>query len=196
MGEVGKSSLISRLRNHAARKEWWSRALVIASASDEFNSAEIGWLEGRLYDVLNNAVAAEVMNSVKPGDDSLAEHEWRVLEKYVEPIMACLRACGAPPDTADQKPEKVVRRKMRYPETLRDLVEAGLLKPETPSSAPAGHHYDGSGRARRPHRHCRQPLRLTLGGREGRHRDAVGGRVGLLGRPVGGRGLRAAREAP
>jgi hypothetical protein len=72
-----------------------------------------------------------VMNSVKPGDDSLAEHEWRMLEKYVEPIMACLRACGAPPDTADQKPEKVVRRKLRYPETLRDLVEAGLLKPET-----------------------------------------------------------------
>ena len=69
----------------------------IASGSDEFNSAEIGWLEGRLYDVLNNAVAADVMNKGRPGDDSIAVEDGGVLERYVEPIVAALRACGAPP---------------------------------------------------------------------------------------------------
>ncbi len=104
VGEVGKRTLLLRVKEHVSGKQWWSRALVTASASDEFNSAEVGWLEGRLYDVLNNAVAAEVMNKGRPGDNSLAPQDRGVLERYVEPIMAALRACGASPDTADQRP--------------------------------------------------------------------------------------------
>jgi hypothetical protein len=70
VGEVGKSTLIGRIKQHADKKDWWSRALLIKSASDEFDSAEIGWLEGRLYDVLNNAVACDLMNGNRPGDSS------------------------------------------------------------------------------------------------------------------------------
>jgi hypothetical protein len=50
VGEVGRRTLLLRTKEHVGGKQWWSRALLIASASDEFNSAEIGWLEGRLYD--------------------------------------------------------------------------------------------------------------------------------------------------
>ena len=132
VGEVGKATLIQRLRNHAAKKDWWNRALLIASASDEFNSAEIGWLEGRLYDVLNNALACEVKNGNRPGDDSLSLGERAVLERYVEPIMAALRALGASLDTADQKPpDRKQRAPKRYSESVSDLIAAGLLKPET-----------------------------------------------------------------
>jgi len=131
VGEVGKRTLLLRVKEHVT-KEWWSRALLIASASGEFNSAEIGWLEGRLYDVLNNAVAAEVMNKGRPGDDSLAAPERQVLERYVEPIMAALRACGASPDTADQKPPAPKAQKKKvYKESVKDLLDAGLLKPGT-----------------------------------------------------------------
>lgn len=129
VGEVGRSTLLQRVKQHAMTKDWWSRALLVASASDDFNSAEIGWLEGRLYDVLHNAVACDVMNGNRPGDDSLSTKERVLLEKYVEPIMATLRACGAPPDTADQKPPP--KGKQRYGETLADLISGGLLKPGT-----------------------------------------------------------------
>jgi hypothetical protein len=130
VGEVGKSSLIQRTKQHAKQKEWWNRALLIASASGDFNSAEIGWLEGRLYDVLNNAVGCNVRNGNRPGDNSLHAHERALLERYVEPVVAALRACGAPVATADQKPPapKKVR---RYTESVADLVGAGLLKPDT-----------------------------------------------------------------
>lgn len=132
VGEVGKSSLVQRVKQHAAQKDWWSRALLIASASDEFNSAEIGWLEGRLYDVLNNAITCELKNGNRPGDESLSLRERGVLERYVEPIMAALRALGTSPDTADQKPVATGRKKpTRYSESVSDLIEAGLLKPET-----------------------------------------------------------------
>lgn len=132
IGEVGKSTLVQRIKQHASQKDWWSRALLIASASDEFNSAEIGWLEGRLYDVLNNALVCELMNGNRPSDNSLSVQMRGVLERYVEPIMASLRALGASPDTADQKPEVKGRQKpKRYSESVSDLLRAGLLKPET-----------------------------------------------------------------
>jgi hypothetical protein len=129
VGEVGKRTLLLRVKEHVSGKQWWSRALLIASASGEFNSAEIGWLEGRLYDVLNNAVAAEVMNKGRPGDNSLAPQDRGVLERYVEPIMAALRACGASPDTADQRPVSPKSHKKKfYKESVKDLIDAGLLK--------------------------------------------------------------------
>ena len=104
VGEVGRRDFLTRLNEHVAQKPWWSRALLVASDSpDGFNSAEIGWLEGRFYDVLNNAVAAELMNKGRPGDDTIAPKDRGVSERYVEPVMAALRACGAPPDTADQR---------------------------------------------------------------------------------------------
>ena len=72
------------------------------------------------------------MNGNRPGDESLSLRERGVLERYVEPIMAALRACGAPPDTADQKPTKKGRRgRAHYSETVADLIAARLLKPET-----------------------------------------------------------------
>ncbi len=132
VGEVGKRTLLLRVKEHVGGKQWWSRSLLIASASDEFNSAEIGWLEGRLYDVLNNAVAAEVMNKGRPGDDSLAPQDRGVLERYVEPIMAALRACGASPDTADQRPASPKAHKKKiYKESVKDLIDADLLKAGT-----------------------------------------------------------------
>jgi len=130
VGEVGKLTLLLRVKEQVAAKSWWSRALIITSP--ELNSAEIGWLEGRLYDVLNNAVAAEVMNKGRPGDDSLDVQERAMLEGYVEPIMAALRACGASPDTADQKPPApIVQKKTVYKESVKDLLDADLLKAGT-----------------------------------------------------------------
>jgi hypothetical protein len=133
VGEVGRASLVQRARHHAKQKDWWNRALLVASSSATgFNSAEIGWLEGRLYDVLNHAVSCDVMNGNRPGDDSLPAHQRDVLERYVDPVVAALRACGASPDTADQKPTPKGRKKVTvHPETVADLLEAGLLKANT-----------------------------------------------------------------
>jgi hypothetical protein len=136
VGEVGKSTLVQRIKQHAdkknAKKEWWNRALLIRSASDEFDSAEIGWLEGRLYDVLNNAVACDLMNGNRPGDSSPSVEMQQLLEGYVAPIMAALRSLGASPDTVDQKPlPKGKKKPKQYSESLSDLIAAGLLKPDT-----------------------------------------------------------------
>ena len=113
--------------------------MIASDSPDGFNSAEIGWLEGRLYDVLNNAVAAEVMNKGRPGDDSIPLKDRGVLERYVEPIMAALRACGTPPDTADQKPAPKGKKRAYYRESVKDLIDANLLKAGTRLSTTRKH---------------------------------------------------------
>lgn len=132
IGEVGRRTLSLRLTEHAAQKAWWNRALLIASSSLEgFNSAEIGWLEGRFYDLLNNAVAATVMNKGRPGDNSISSKDRGVLERYVEPTIAALRAVGAAPDTADQQPLPAGKKRTVYRESVKDLIDADLLKAGT-----------------------------------------------------------------
>lgn len=128
VGEVGGRDLLLRLKEHAAQKHWWTRALLIASEGGRFDAAKISWLEGRLYDVLNNAVAADVMNKGRPKDPHIDPKDQGVLERHVEPIVAALRACGAPPDTADQKPVPPGKKHAYYSESVKDLIDQNLLK--------------------------------------------------------------------
>ena len=136
VGEAGRRPLRVRLREHVRTTENWNRALLITSDSSEgFDSAAIGWIEGRLYAVLKNATAAEVLNRNTPQDESLPPYEREALEGYIKPIMAAMRALGYPPDTPDQRPPASRRRQpRRYSESLSDLLEAGLLRADTPLS--------------------------------------------------------------
>lgn len=128
---VGKapSGLRSRVKHHVRSKEGWDRALLVAHTSYGFSSAAVGWLEGRLWDVLTSAPTAELRNQMRPRDESLPPWERPELERYITPITAVLRALGANPDTPDQAP---TRRRGRGPrrthsETVGDILDAGLL---------------------------------------------------------------------
>lgn len=68
----------------------------------------------------DEAAACDVMNRGRPGDDSLASHQRALLERYVGPMAAALRACGAPPDTAAQA----------APPPDRDEADAAALQRE------------------------------------------------------------------
>lgn len=115
-------------KSHKLAKDWWKRALIVRSRDEDgFNSAEAGWLEGRLWDILAGAPAAEVVG--KKGDDqTLPKHERDALEQYVPAITAVLRAIGASPDTPDQE-VKPPRRAKKNNATVLDLIQARLLRP-------------------------------------------------------------------
>jgi len=57
---VGKapSGLRSRVTQHVNTRDGWNRALLVCQIGYGFSSAAVGWLEGRLWDVLNAAPAA------------------------------------------------------------------------------------------------------------------------------------------
>jgi hypothetical protein len=134
-GQSGTGGLKERLtthrnsptwqKSHHLPKEWWKRALIVRSRDEDgFNSAEAGWLEGRLWDILDSAPAAKLVG--KKGDDqTLPKHDRERLEQYLPTITAVLRAIGASPDTPDQAPPEKPRKK--HNAEIIDLINAELL---------------------------------------------------------------------
>lgn len=139
VGQSGTGGLKGRLtthRNsstwesrHQLPKDWWKRALIVRNPTDEgFDSAEAGWLEGRLWDILDSTPKAKLVG--KKGDDqTLPQYRRDQLEQYIQPITDVLRAIGASPDTPDQEPEPPPIKKRNA--TIADLIKAKLLAPGT-----------------------------------------------------------------
>ncbi|WP_433241576.1 hypothetical protein [Actinomadura nitritigenes] len=141
-GYVGKApaGIKSRLSTHLSQKDHWSRAVLVRRDTKYgFHSAQVGWLEGRLYDLLQAATNARLHNIRRPVDESLPPHDRQMLESCVMPFVRVLRLLGydptqpAPPEAREQAVPatptpagKSVRRVIRG--TVQDLLSAGLLQ--------------------------------------------------------------------
>ncbi len=161
---VGKApaGLRDRLRNHLRLKEHWSRAvLVIRDTTYGWDSAQVGWLEGRLFDMLDGATLAQLSNKQRPQDETVRPYDRAALEAATEPIAAVLRLLGCSPDTFAEEPETSAEHPVAsaegsgsrrvYAVTLADLLAAGDIVPDerlvsTQRSAPASAVVQADGR--------------------------------------------------
>lgn len=134
-----------RLMTHVAKKDHWRRALLIAKDTTfGFNSAQVGWLEGRLYDLLAAAEDARLHNANRPSDETLPPHERLALEAAVAPIRRVMRLIGYDPTSPDDSAPAGratassgsytggpavprTRTQKFFGMTVKDLLDAGLL---------------------------------------------------------------------
>ncbi|NYE35649.1 hypothetical protein F4692_000753 [Nocardioides cavernae] len=132
---VGKApaGIRTRLRDHLRNKDHWRRAVLIQrDTTFGFNSAQVAWLEGRLYDLLDAAEDARPHNGNRPSDETLPPFERASLENAVVPISRILRLIGYDPATADDSgtvstTTKSSRTSRFYGITLKNVVDAGYL---------------------------------------------------------------------
>jgi hypothetical protein len=134
---VGKapSGVKARLTSHARQKDEWSRALIVVrDTSHGLNSAQIGWLEGRLHEVLRTRYPDVVLtNTVQPGDKTLPVHDHP--EAAVVSVVHCLRVLGYQGAKIMQAAEFPQSQKASSPQptpkvrrvSLADVVGAGVL---------------------------------------------------------------------
>ena len=131
---VGQSlDLKSRISKHIKKKEEWYRALLIQlDTTYGFNSAEIGWLEGRLYDLLNVAKDVELKNKNSPGDETLPPYDLPPLETLILPVRRVLMMLGHDPATADDAEDHDSKsqspQRKSHGVTVAQLVEKELIK--------------------------------------------------------------------
>lgn len=134
---VGKApaGLRSRLSEHASKRgrDWWSRALlVVRDTTHGWHSGQVGWLEGRLFDLLDGASLARLDNGQRPKDESIPAYDRAALEAAVEPVAAMLRLLGYAPDALDEAtPAAPSARRGRttYALSVADLIGRGDLLP-------------------------------------------------------------------
>lgn len=129
---VGKaSSTRSRLNTHKNRPPiaWWRALAVIRDTTEGFNTAETGYLEGRLADELSTLPHLELKADRHDIDTSLPQHLLLQLDSFVPTILAGLRLVGldlreAPQDDAGKNG---ARPRAMLAGTVADLLAAGLL---------------------------------------------------------------------
>lgn len=132
---VGKapSGVRSRLGSHERGKVWNRALLIRRDTGIGLSSAQVGWLEGDLYDLLSASQLAVLSNAQKPGDDTLPSYELRILESFRDPINRVLRLLGYNTSTAGEATQSLpgTKTKRRTPVfhgiKLADLAAAGLV---------------------------------------------------------------------
>ncbi|MBY6709067.1 hypothetical protein HQ308_19945 [Rhodococcus sp. BP-241] len=137
VGMTAPGGIRTRLLDHLTNKDHWRRALLIQrDTTHSFNSAQVAWVEGRLYDLLNAAENAQLHNKVRPVDETLPAFDRATLEACVLPISRVLRLLGHDPATADESgvilSQTGATRTSRFQGiTVFHLLQAGMLSAGT-----------------------------------------------------------------
>jgi len=137
---VGKSTdLRGRLRAHRSRQAQvpdWSRAVVIQrDTSHGFNSAEIGYLEGRVSSELNAIPGLAVAKGKADGDSTLPPHMMVALDALLPSVLAAMRLAGLDTYREDSEEGSSGRSSMSprrthtsIQGTVADLLASGLIR--------------------------------------------------------------------
>lgn len=131
------TQLRTRLQNHHSNPQLpWTRAMLVKrDTTAGFNTAEIGYLEGRVAAELGAVQGITVVQGKMSGDETLPSHMRISLDSFVKSILAALRLTGIDitraeaDDDTDQTdvvipPSSGVGRRV----LLSELLRAGLLQ--------------------------------------------------------------------
>lgn len=137
---VGQArKLRGRLQQHNNKEKLpWRRALTVKrDTTAGFNTAEIGYLEGRIAAELNALHQITVIEGQTSGDETLPKHMMISLDAFVKSILGALRLAGldisrSNPQTLleDEEPASTSKPSTKPSKTVTvaDLVSSGLLQ--------------------------------------------------------------------
>jgi hypothetical protein len=88
--------VLARLRQHPRETPWFTRAIVARDTRLGWNSAQAGYIEGRLHDLCRASNGVE-HDFRLDRDDTLQTHEEDLIEqRYLPAIVAALQLTGVP----------------------------------------------------------------------------------------------------
>jgi hypothetical protein len=119
--------------NDPKLKDSWTHALLVCSTvGNGFNSADAGYLEGELANLLDAASRAELHEGQRDQDDTLEPWELEELEPVIEVVLAVMRVLGYSPDQPDGADNSSMSSELTKAQSklsIGDLIEASLLAP-------------------------------------------------------------------
>ena len=134
---VGKATkLKERLATHRTKPKfpWWRALAIVRDTTAGFNSAEIGYLEGRIASELKGLPAIALAADRYDLDTTLPAYMLLQLDAFVPTILAALRIVGLDLRAPDPQSAEDVTilvpaagKGAAVPGTVADLLTAGLL---------------------------------------------------------------------
>lgn len=87
-------TIIDRLKQHVAQKEFWSEVILFISKDENLNKAHIKYLESRLFELAKKINHYEVENTTIPTKSSISESEIAEMEEFIENIKLLTNTLG------------------------------------------------------------------------------------------------------
>ena len=81
-----------RIRDHAAKKDWWDSAILITTSANNLHKAHVKYLESRLVEIAKDVRATGLENGNTPPRPSLNEAALSNMESFLETLMMVLPA--------------------------------------------------------------------------------------------------------
>ena len=99
---VGEAeNMASRLRTHAASKDWWETCILITTSANNLHKAHVRYLESRLVSIANDVAAMPLENGNQPSGSSLSEANRANMESFLDRLMMADFAFSSPSAAAD-----------------------------------------------------------------------------------------------
>lgn len=87
-------TIIDRLKQHVAQKEFWSEVILFISKDENLNKAHIKYLESSLYEITKKVNYYDLENNTVPSKSSISESEIAEMEEFIENIKLLTNTLG------------------------------------------------------------------------------------------------------
>lgn len=99
-------NIANRIKSHDAKKDWWTRVVLITSAANNLHKAHVQYLEARLVKIGINASNTKLENNTNPALPSLSEAAQANMETFIDQLLMILPAIRVDIFTSKVKPDK------------------------------------------------------------------------------------------
>ncbi len=96
-----------RIKQHEAKKDWWTQAVLVTSQANSLNKAHIRYLEARLIEEARNIGRIPLENGTAPARPSLKEAERANMEGFLDYLLMVLPAIGIDSFKQNKRPKIV-----------------------------------------------------------------------------------------
>jgi hypothetical protein len=111
-----------RIRSHEARKDWWTKAILVTSQANTLNKAHIKYLEARLVEEAKNIGRIALENGNTPTRPSLKEAEQANMEGFLSYVLMVLPAIGVDAFKQNKRPRLSSEDKAKGEAPIFELV--------------------------------------------------------------------------
>lgn len=94
-----------RIKSHEARKDWWTKAILVTSQANSLNKAHIKYLESRLIEEAKSVGRIALENGNTPARPSLKEAERANMEGFLDYLLMVLPAIGVDAFKQNKRPK-------------------------------------------------------------------------------------------
>lgn len=125
-------TIIDRLKQHVAQKDFWSEVILFISKDENLNKAHIKYLESRLYEITKKVNRYILANNATPSKSSISESDVAEMEEFISNIKLLTNTLGHTvfENLVDKTISNFIKKDLFYIKAARGANSKGIPSPK------------------------------------------------------------------